>query len=72
MKWTRNPLLRRRRVERAFDPSAYESRMVALKVAYFGFKYQGFMSQTGLLNILMELARIKILLTQWRTIYFAP
>lgn len=36
---------------RLFDPSAYESRMVALKVAYFGFKYQGFASQTGLLNL---------------------
>lgn len=42
---------KKERVERAFDASAYESRMVALKVAYFGFKYQGFASQTGLLNI---------------------
>ena len=40
--------------EREFDSSAYESKMVALKVAYFGFSYQGFASQTGLLNIFNE------------------
>lgn len=37
--------------ERTFDITLYESKMVALKVAYFGFKYQGFASQIGLLNI---------------------
>lgn len=37
--------------ERAFDASSYDSKMVALKVAYFGFKYQGFASQNGLLKI---------------------
>ena len=42
---------KKERVERTFVPTAYESKMVALKVAYFGFKYQGFASQTGLLNI---------------------
>lgn len=40
---------------RTFDTSAYESKMVALKVAYFGFKYQGFASQTGLLNLFNEI-----------------
>ena len=40
---------------RIFDPSAYPSRMVALKVAYFGLNYQGFASQTGLLNIFNEI-----------------
>lgn len=41
----------KKKTARIFDPSAYPSRMVALKVAYFGLKYQGFASQTGLLNI---------------------
>lgn len=36
---------------RVFDPSSYESRMVALKVSYFGLKYQGFASQVGLVNL---------------------
>ena len=40
---------------RNFDASAYESKMVALKVAYFGLKYQGFASQTGLLNLFNEI-----------------
>lgn len=44
-----------KKAERNFDTSAYESKMVALKVAYFGFKYQGFASQTGLLNLFSEI-----------------
>lgn len=39
---------------RVFDPLAYSSRQVALKVAYFGLKYKGFASQVGLLNIFNE------------------
>ena len=34
-----------------FDVDAYPSQMIALKVSYFGGRYQGFASQVGLKNI---------------------
>lgn len=43
---------RKRRTEaRPFDPTGFASRHVALKVAYFGWRYHGFASQTGLANL---------------------
>lgn len=43
--------VRKKCVQNPFDAEAYPSRMVALKVSYFGGRYQGFASQVGLKNL---------------------